>query len=218
MAGKARAGSRPKAASTHRAGVVYWLTTPLGRERRVAPMRHQRPMTTFFHTMPSPVGELLLTAEDSGLTRVWFDREGRGHRPADGWHPLERAGGAAARVLADARAQLDAYFAGELTAFDLPLAGRGTPFQERVWTALRGIPFGEAVSYAEVARRIGEPAAVRAVGHANGRNPLPVIVPCHRVIGADGSLTGFGGGIERKRWLLEHEGVLRGTETLPLPL
>jgi methylated-DNA-[protein]-cysteine S-methyltransferase len=173
-------------------------------------------MTTHYDTMPSPVGELLLGAADEGLTCIRFDREGEGHRPADGWRRAD--GGRASRVLADARAQLAAYFAGELSRFDLPLAAHGTPFQERVWSALRGIAFGEAISYAELARRIGDPSSVRAVGHANGRNPLPVIVPCHRVIGSDGSLTGFGGGIERKRWLLEHEGALQGTATLRLPL
>ena len=179
-------------------------------------------MTTHYDTMPSPVGELLLGATDDGLTCVRFDREGegegkgKGHRPADGWRRAD--GGRASRVLAEARAQLEAYFAGELMEFDLPLAARGTPFQERVWSALRKIGFGESISYAELARRIGDPSSVRAVGHANGRNPLPVIVPCHRVIGADGSLTGFGGGIERKRWLLEHEAALQGTATLRLPL
>ncbi|HEX6060089.1 MAG TPA: methylated-DNA--[protein]-cysteine S-methyltransferase [Gemmatimonadaceae bacterium] len=179
-------------------------------------------VTTVYDTIATPVGELLLTAVDDALTGIRFDLDGAGHRPAGEWR---RAGGAvgaagddAALVLAAARAQLEAYFAGALTAFDLPLAARGTPFQERVWRALRDIAYGETISYAELARRIGEPAAVRAVGHANGRNPLPLVVPCHRVIGADGSLTGFGGGIERKRWLLEHEGALRGTETLRLPL
>jgi methylated-DNA-[protein]-cysteine S-methyltransferase len=114
------------------------------------------------------------------------------------------------RVLAAARAQLDAYFAGEITSFDLPLSPRGTPFQQRVWAALRDIPFGETTSYGELARRIGDPKAVRAVGAANGRNPLPLVVPCHRVIGADGSLVGFGGGMDRKRWLLQHEGAVYG--------
>jgi methylated-DNA-[protein]-cysteine S-methyltransferase len=98
------------------------------------------------------------------------------------------------------------YFAGELSAIDgLPAATRGTPFQRSVWRALRDIPCGETISYAELARRIGRPAAVRAVGLANGANPVSIVVPCHRVIGADGSLTGYGGGIERKRWLLAHE-------------
>ncbi|MFL5574788.1 MAG: methylated-DNA--[protein]-cysteine S-methyltransferase [Gemmatimonadaceae bacterium] len=162
-----------------------------------------------YDTMPTPLGELLLTAADDGLTGVYFERHrDGGQRPGDGWLRAAGRAGAAAEVLAAARAQLDAYFAGTLTAFALPLAARGTPFQERVWAALRGLGFGETISYAELARRVESPRAVRAVGAANGRNPLSVIVPCHRVIGADGSLTGYGGGMERKRWLLRHEGAL----------
>jgi O-6-methylguanine DNA methyltransferase len=110
----------------------------------------------------------------------------------------------------DVCAQLGAYFRGERRSFDLPLSMAGTPFQQRVWQALRDIPFGETVSYGEVARRIGAPDAFRAVGAANGQNPVPIIVPCHRVIGASGALTGFGGGIERKRWLLDHERAVSG--------
>jgi methylated-DNA-[protein]-cysteine S-methyltransferase len=117
-------------------------------------------------------------------------------------------------VLAATRAQLSEYFAGERTTFTVPLASHGTAFQERVWRALRDIGYGETVSYAELARRVDSPKAVRAVGAANGRNPLPLVVPCHRVIGADGSLTGFGGGIERKQWLLQHEGAI---EAAPAP-
>jgi methylated-DNA-[protein]-cysteine S-methyltransferase len=105
----------------------------------------------------------------------------------------------------EARKQLGAYFAGELRDFNLPLAAEGTPFQQRVWAVLRTIPFGSTVSYGEIARRLDLPAASRAVGAANGRNPISVIVPCHRVIGANGTLTGYGGGLERKRWLLHHE-------------
>jgi methylated-DNA-[protein]-cysteine S-methyltransferase len=165
---------------------------------------------TVYDIVPSPVGDLLLAAEDAGLTGVCFAPHAGRYGPAADWLPAERAAGSApASVLAAARAQLDAYFAGERTAFDLPLAPRGTPFQQRVWSALREIAFGETISYLELARRVGDVRAVRAVGGANGRNPIPVIVPCHRVIGADGSLTGFGGGIERKRWLLRHEGALR---------
>ncbi|HMA45123.1 MAG TPA: methylated-DNA--[protein]-cysteine S-methyltransferase, partial [Gemmatimonadales bacterium] len=108
--------------------------------------------------------------------------------------------------------QLDDYFARRRAVFDLPLAAAGTPFQQRVWRALRQIPFGATESYAGLARRLGAPAAARAVGAANGQNPIPIIVPCHRVIGADGDLTGFGGGLERKRWLLAHEGAI------PVPL
>jgi methylated-DNA-[protein]-cysteine S-methyltransferase len=163
---------------------------------------------TLYATVPSPVGELLLTAEDAGLTRVYFERHLHGDRIGDAWRPAAGSSGSAADVLAVARRQFDAYFAGELTEFTLVLAPAGTPFQQRVWTALRGIAFGETTSYAEIARRIGAPAAVRAVGAANGRNPLSIVVPCHRVIGSGGALTGFGGGIERKRWLLQHEGAL----------
>ena len=111
-------------------------------------------------------------------------------------------------VLAEAASQLKAYFARELETFDLPLDARGTDFQRSVWAELSRIPFGETRSYGEQAERIGKPAAVRAVGLANGANPISVIVPCHRVIGADGSLTGFGGGLDLKRRLLEHEGAL----------
>jgi methylated-DNA-[protein]-cysteine S-methyltransferase len=108
-------------------------------------------------------------------------------------------------AFAEAEAQLRSYFAGERTTFDLPLAPRGTPFQLRVWEALREIPYGETATYGELAAAVGKPSAVRAVGAANGSNPIAVIVPCHRVIGADGTLTGYGGGLERKRILLDLE-------------
>jgi methylated-DNA-[protein]-cysteine S-methyltransferase len=107
-------------------------------------------------------------------------------------------------------AQLEAYFAGELRRFDLPLAPEGTPFQREVWSALTAIPYGETVSYGELARRLGRPAASRAVGAANGQNPIPIVIPCHRVIGADGSLTGFGGGLAIKRRLLDLEAGVSG--------
>ncbi|HEX5831495.1 MAG TPA: methylated-DNA--[protein]-cysteine S-methyltransferase [Gemmatimonadaceae bacterium] len=165
-------------------------------------------MRVHFVTMPSPVGELLLAARDDGLTCIRFEENRHAERLEAAWVPDDGRGGPASDVLALAREQLDAYFAGARTTFALPLAARGTPFQARVWAALRMLGFGETISYAGLARRIGSPDAVRAVGAANGRNPLPVVVPCHRVIGADGSLTGFGGGIERKRWLLRHEGAL----------
>jgi methylated-DNA-[protein]-cysteine S-methyltransferase len=168
-------------------------------------------MTTTYLTMPSPVGELLLTAVEEGLTSVWFEEHRYGSSVGAEWRRAETEAGPAARILRAAREQLDAYFAGELTTFDLPLAAAGTSFQERVWAALRTIPFGRTMSYGELALRLGEPKAVRAVGSANGHNPISIIVPCHRVIGARGALTGFGGGIERKRWLLEHEGALPPT-------
>jgi methylated-DNA-[protein]-cysteine S-methyltransferase len=161
-----------------------------------------------FDTMPSPVGTLLLAAGDEGLTTLHF--EARRHAPAQthDWLPTDGGDTPPARTLTRARAQLEEYFAGARTTFDLPLAPRGTPFQLRVWTALREIPFGSTRGYAEIAQRLGLPNAARAVGAANGRNQIAIIVPCHRVIGANGSMTGFGGGIERKRWLLVHEGAV----------
>jgi methylated-DNA-[protein]-cysteine S-methyltransferase len=144
----------------------------------------------------TPIGPLGLVASAAGLRNVRFDA--RGLR-AEGRSP----------VIDDAAAQLDAYFAGELTLFDLPLDLEGTSFQLACWHALATIPYGQTVSYGEQARRLGlGPAAARAVGAANGQNPLPLVLPCHRVIGADGSLTGFGGGLDTKRFLLEHEGAL----------
>lgn len=156
-------------------------------------------MTYTAAAIPSPVGPLTLLASERGLAGLLWGDETRvvmEPRRDDAGHP----------VLAATIRQLGEYFAGERTAFDLPLDPAGTPFQQRVWAALRAIPFGETRSYGEVARAIGQPSAVRAVGAANGRNPISIVVPCHRVIGSDGSMTGFGGGIENKRWLLAHEG------------
>jgi methylated-DNA-[protein]-cysteine S-methyltransferase len=153
---------------------------------------------TWFDTLPSPVGDLLLAVRDGRVLRVSFAEER---------HPFVREGDwrrSSERVDA-LRGQLEEYFAGERETFDLDLLPIGTEFQRRVWEELSRIPFGETISYGELARRIGNHKAMRAVGLANGRNPIPIVVPCHRVIGADGSLTGFGGGIERKRWLLAHE-------------
>ena len=145
--------------------------------------------------LDSPIGPLLLLGDEHGTLR--------GLRMA----PFEPPAGTTRddEALAVARTQLAEYFAGGRQAFDLPLELGGTPFQRAVWTALREIPYGETVTYGELARRLDRPAAVRAVGAANGRNPIAVVVPCHRVIGADGSLTGFGGGLDRKRALLELE-------------
>ena len=145
-------------------------------------------------TFTSPIGPLTLHAARGSITSVWMEDDESLQEHRDDTPPL-----------AEARRQLEAYFVGELHEFDLPLAPRGTGFQLRVWEELRAIPYGETISYGELARRMGDPGAARAVGLANGRNPLPVIVPCHRVIGADGSLTGFGGGLDRKRALLELE-------------
>src|SRR5207302_785708 len=164
--------------------------------------------TTFFTRFPSPLGELVFTASGTALTAVFFPICHHGPAPEEqlGW--LEDDGrGPGGTVLARARQQLSEYLARTRTSFDLPLAPRGTAFQRRVWDALRAIPYGTTTSYGELARRLGDPSATRAVGAANGKNPIPIIVPCHRVVGSRGELTGFGGGLDRKRWLLEHEGV-----------
>ena len=164
----------------------------------------------FRTVVASPIGELRLTSDGEALVELYMESDGAPAPAAVGTGAEVDDGEDA--VLRLAREQLAAYFAGDLTAFDIPLAARGTPFQRRVWAALRSVPFGATVSYGEIAHRIGSPAAVRAVGAANGRNPLPIVVPCHRVVGADGSLTGFGGGIARKQWLLAHEARVQGTE------
>jgi len=144
----------------------------------------------------SPIGPLGLIASEAGLRSVVFD--GRTIEP-EGSSP----------VLDEAVRQLEAYFDGELVTFDLPLELQGSDFNRSCWLALASIPYGRTVSYGEQARRLGlGNDAARAVGAANGRNPLPIVLPCHRVIGADGSLTGFGGGLHVKRFLLEHEGAL----------
>lgn len=160
-----------------------------------------------FLTMPSPVGDLTLAARATGLACVYFARHQHAPpwREQTRWTPDHDESNPESILLARARDQLNAYFDGVLTVFDLPLAAEGTPFQRQVWAELRRIPFGSTSSYGAVARSLGRPSAARAVGAANGRNPIPIIVPCHRVIGANGSLTGFGGGMERKRWLLNHE-------------
>jgi methylated-DNA-[protein]-cysteine S-methyltransferase len=147
---------------------------------------------------PSPIGELVLVSDGRALRGLYM-QEGR--MPVvvqPEWERSEAPFGAV-------RTQLQEYFARERTTFDVPLALEGSPFQRRVWNALLEIPYGTTTSYGELARRIGKPAAARAVGLANGRNPVAVIVPCHRVIGADGSLTGYGGGLERKQHLLRLE-------------
>jgi methylated-DNA-[protein]-cysteine S-methyltransferase len=155
--------------------------------------------------LPSPVGDLLVTADDAALTAIFFTdhRDGADSRPARARAGVRDDQAPPVRAAAE---QLGEYFAAERRSFDLPLAPQGTPFQVRVWTVLRGIPYGVTASYGDVARRLGLPlTASRAVGLANGANPLSIVVPCHRVIGADGSLTGFGGGLERKRFLLDLE-------------
>ncbi len=157
----------------------------------------------------SPIGRLRLVAEDGALMGVFMEEHTHAPTPAVSG---EGEGEGPDPLLAEAARQLRGWFAGERTAFELPLAPRGTPFQREVWAALQEIPFGETRSYAEVAARLGRPRAVRAVGGANGRNPLSIVIPCHRVIGAAGALTGYGGGMERKRWLLDHERQVLGRQ------
>ena len=149
---------------------------------------------TAYTTIDSPIGEILLTAEGGALTRLYMSPfavdPAWKHDPA---------------ALAEPARQLAEYFAGERTEFELDLAPAGTEFQQRVWALLLAIPFGETTTYGALADELGNPRTVRAVGLANGRNPISIVVPCHRVIGADGSLVGYGGGLERKRTLLAHE-------------
>jgi methylated-DNA-[protein]-cysteine S-methyltransferase len=152
----------------------------------------------YHHCHDTPIGPLLLVGDGGGL--VWVGLPQRGMAPA----PPEDAQANKSKLHAVTR-QLDEYFAGTRRQFDLPLRPAGTPFQLEVWGALLTIPYGETASYAEIARRIGRPRAVRAVGAANGANPLSIIVPCHRVIGSHGDLVGYGGGLPLKRWLLAHE-------------
>lgn len=144
----------------------------------------------------SPIGPLTLHSSGAALTGLEFDQPR---------YPLPPSPAGEDAVLALARRELDAYFAGKLKAFSVPLAPKGTPFQLKVWMALRAIPYGATRSYGQQAAAIGQPKAVRAVGLANGKNPISIIVPCHRVIGASGSLTGFGGGLARKQALLDLE-------------
>ncbi len=159
-------------------------------------------MTTILTgSCPSPLGRLELESDGAALLRIRLP--GERPVPAD-----DRPRRPDPRAFTAVIAQLDEYFAGIRRKFDLPLAPAGTPFQQRVWMLLREIPWGRTISYGELARRSGNPSASRAVGAANGRNPLPIIVPCHRVIGSNGALTGYAGGLEAKRTLLALEGVV----------
>lgn len=158
-------------------------------------------------TIDSPIGPLTAAERAGRVCLLHFGEDGpEVDRMFDAWYPGEARARQPLRMMTDV---LRRYFEGELTALDdVPVELNGTPFQKQVWLALRRIPCGATISYAELARRIGKAAAVRAVGSANGANPVAVIVPCHRVIGSDGSLTGYGGGLERKQWLLAHEGIV----------
>jgi methylated-DNA-[protein]-cysteine S-methyltransferase len=151
---------------------------------------------TQYTIIPSPIGDLLLAGQGRRLTFV--DMLDGAPQPPTDWVRDNRA-------FTDARNQLDAYFAGGLREFDLDLDPVGTPFERSVWDAVNAIPYGTTSTYRELAAAIGRPTAVRAVGTANGRNPLPIVIPCHRVIGTDGTLRGYGGGLDRKRWLLDLE-------------
>lgn len=160
-------------------------------------------MALCFKTMELPVGTLTLVASDAGLVAILWPGDRPGRVPLDAMvedadHP----------VLTETARQLDAYFAGALTRFTMALDFRGTDFQKRVWAALLTIPFGETRSYAQIAHQIGRPAAVRAVGAANGRNPISIVAPCHRVVGSNGALTGFAGGLDAKRLLLDLESAV----------
>lgn len=159
-----------------------------------------------FRRIESPIGPLLIASDERGLCNIEFRQSS---------HPADRGAwqGGNSPVLDATEKQLDQYFSGKRHTFDLPLSPHGTDFQLRVWKALQTIPYGQTISYAELARRVGNPKASRAVGLANGRNPLSIIVPCHRVIGADGSLTGYGGGLAIKEFLLRLEGALPEVES-----
>lgn len=158
--------------------------------------KHQYSETVFCQNLDSPIGRLLIMANNEGLTEIRFannkyaDQTNKNHPN----HLVEKA-----------RVQLQDYFDGKLTVFDLPLCPGGTTFQKTVWRQLQKIEYGATASYGEIAAAIAKPKASRAVGMANSKNPLPIVVPCHRIIGKDGSLTGFAGGLETKRWLLDHE-------------
>lgn len=163
---------------------------------------------TYYTYLESPIGRLLLTSDGASLTGLYMDAHRHGPDVLEGWvHDDQVAPFPAARQ------QLTDYFAGTLQEFDLPLAATGTEFQQKVWQELTKIPFGQTWSYGELARRIGQPTASRAVGLANGRNPISIVVPCHRVIGSNGKLVGYGGGLDRKTWLLRLERGESGAET-----
>jgi methylated-DNA-[protein]-cysteine S-methyltransferase len=158
--------------------------------------------TLFYTWMESPTGKLLLAADEAGLRHIIFED---GRDPAEPRPEWRRAANGDAPVIGETMRQLRAWFSGELREFDLPLVAQGSAFNQRVWRELCNIPYGETISYGELARRVGSPNASRAVGRANGANPIPIVIPCHRVVGHDGRLTGYGGGLPRKGFLLTLE-------------
>lgn len=154
--------------------------------------------------LETPIGGVLIAGDGEALHHIFFPRNGKPVAPEPGWRE------SAAGPVGEAMRQLREYFKGSRREFDLPLAPKGTAFQKRVWRGLQEIPFGKTWSYGELAKRVGNPKASRAVGAANGANPLPIVIPCHRVIGADGTLTGFGGGLPTKKKLLDLEAAVVG--------
>ena len=152
---------------------------------------------TRYAVLPSPIGDLVVSGEDGAISGLAFADSPKAG-PLAAWRRDENA-------FREVATQLRAYFGGELTDFTVVLAPGGTRFQRRVWAELRAIPYGDTTTYARLAEIVERPRAVRAVGHANGRNPISIIIPCHRVVGSNGGLTGYGGGLSRKQWLLAHE-------------
>lgn len=156
----------------------------------------------YYNWIDSPLGALLLTSDGQSLTGLYLNGQKHFPQQTEDWQEAKDVD-----PLGQAEAQLSEYFAHQRHSFDLPLEPQGTDFQKQVWQCLRHIPFGETISYGDLAQQIGKPHASRAVGAANGRNPIAIVVPCHRVIAASGQLTGYAGGLERKRWLLQHEQI-----------
>ena len=164
-----------------------------------SPTNSSRALSTI--SMTTPIGRLDVVASDDAIVSIWFETDGEGRRP-DGAVAVDRG---EHRLLDRAVQQLEEYFAGARTEFDLPLDPQGTAFQHQVWTVLRQIPYGETISYGQQASMLGDKNKSRAVGAANGKNPIPIVVPCHRVVGSNGHLTGFAGGLDPTAWLLAHE-------------
>lgn len=186
-------------------------------------------LTFLLEHVPTPLGEMLIVTDEQGVLRAldWHDHEARMHELMRRQYPTAKPQLKVTAQRSAATQAMQAYFDGDIAVIhQLEVATGGTDFQRQIWTALRGIPDGETTSYGELARRIGNPAAVRAVGLANGANPISIVLPCHRVIGSNRSLTGYGGGLQRKQWLLQHENALRvdalmasstAAQTRPLP-
>lgn len=186
--------------------VLQWLDTFRAPAAKIFTVKKQ-PYLIHYYCMQSPLGALLLAATERGLCGIYFDGRKPAARTSELWIESEEA-------LQPYRTQLEAYFRGELREFTCPLDLRGTEFQKRCWEALRRIPYGKVCSYADIAREVGSPKGFRAVGQANHNNPVPIIVPCHRVIGSNGTLTGYGGGLGVKEKLLEMEGISSQTPLL----